>query len=145
MARRLRSRRGVAHLQHRGDALSGQGLHALEHVPVGGERERGLTLAEPFLDDFHGDTALEEHGRVPVPEVVERPAGRQPEAPAQRDKVIRAEVVVVERFAVRLREDELEGMPGRAVRPHTPGSVQTRFAVMSDLLLSEAKRPGVHR
>ena len=76
-------------------------------------------MAEPLLDDLDRDAPPEEHGRVPVPEVVQGPPPREPKAPVQRNEIIGPEVVVVKRLPVRLREDQVEGVPARAVRPET--------------------------
>jgi hypothetical protein len=58
-------------------------------------------VAEPLLDDLYRDPPLEEHGRVAVPEVVQGPPVRKSQPPAHWDEMIRPEIVVVERLAVR--------------------------------------------
>lgn len=58
-----------------GEGLRGFGLHAWEHVLVGGHREPGGGVAEAFGDDLDGHAGFEEEGGVGVAEVVESYAG----------------------------------------------------------------------
>src|SRR6516225_6393669 len=123
-----RSRTGITCLEHRRDRADGLDLHPPEDVRVGAERERGVLVPESFLDHLRRHVPLEQVAAVPVPHVMQGPAPREPEPAAERVEVALADVVLEQRLAVRLAENQIElgeilGQRARGLRPSVRYSI----------------------
>ncbi len=56
------------------EGLRSFGVHARQHVLVGGHREAGCRVSEPFADDFDGYARYEEQRCVRVAEIMQSDA-----------------------------------------------------------------------